>query len=372
MSRKITIIYPDGKPHRVDAIDCAKYEIDGRICTILVYLDGGKQCFTLLQEINGTIYKIPYHDFDLSRLRRIETIDLNTLPALISTVMIRDEYPEEQELPVLQEIADQTYQSPEWNNPAQAAMAAAAPGGSGPGGPDGPTGPKNPIYRGRYHYYEPPKYDLSYDNYVPVYTTDLYVTYYYDIIGRGESPSDYVSIYRHTHGLYEHTPRRHTEHFQKPLLFSEIDSAIRSYVHEHGQNINYNEELAPITLEFETQPGSTLADTIVMPDGKLVQVLLLVKPGKHRFVVNFAKCPYKKLSSEAAKYEHREASVIDDGTKEPGTSREGAYAAFREGFNLDRNIRIGNTTYQKSDMSVFDFDTTYPSYPGSDYGHRKK
>lgn len=374
MPRKLTLIYPDGKPHDVQAIDCARYEIDGRVCTILIYLDRGRECFTLLHEINGTMYKVPYHDFDLSRLRRIAPVDLNTLPPLISTVILREEVPEDQELPVLQEIANQTYQSAEWNDPAQAAVAiAAAPGGSSPpDGPKGPNGPHNYAYQTAVVFYEPPVHKLRYANSTPVYTKDLYVTYYYDILRRDTSPSDYVSIYEHKYGLYEHTPRKHTECFQKPLLFSEIAGAIRQYVYDHGQNINYNEELAPVTYQIETQPGATLADTIEMPDGRLMQVLLLVKPGIHRFNVHFAKCPYKKLATEAAKFEHREANILDDGTKDPGTTTENAYTAFREGFNLDRDIQIGNSTYHKADMSVFDFDDAYPGYNGSTSGYGRR
>jgi hypothetical protein len=318
------------------------------------------------------MYKVPYHDFDLTRLRRIEDIDLNTLPELISTVILRDEIPQEQELPVLQEIANQTYQSVEWSNASQAAVAAAPGAGGPPHGPDGPNGPKNSNYQVRYHFYKPPVHKVTFKNSVPVYTKDLYVTYYYDVLRRGETPMNYMSIYEHEHGLYEHTHRRHTECFKKPLLFSEVAGAIRHYVYENGQIINYNEELAPVTYEFETQPGQTLADTIVMPDGNLAQVLLLVKPGIHRFNVHFAKCPYKGLATEAAKYENREANVIDDGTKEPGTKIEHAYTAFREGFNLERDIKIGNSIYHKGDMSTFDFDGAYSGYDGNNSGYIRR
>lgn len=316
--KPITIIYPDGKPHYVTVTNCELYELNGVVFALLVYIDNGVTCITPVQIINGQMYKVPFHDIDLENAIRIGELPLEQVPSVISTVIFRDEYTEAEEMEALQAVANATYAQQQW-------LTATATQRKDP--------PRNDIQRPG-----PPKFKHT-----------LYTTYYYDPQHRPITVNNNAIVYQHSFGLYEHYPQRHTEVFEKPVLFREIYDTVNNYVHAYGQAIQMHEELAPIKVAFEATPGTTIADQIQTPDGRVREVLLLAVPGIHEYTVHFGKTPYKQLHHSAKKPQNKQARIIDDGTWTCEIED-----AFRAGFNLEREIILGDESYGFNDLPTYD------------------
>lgn len=329
--KEVTIIYPNGKPHKVIVTNCGIYELNGVTFPILEYIDEGLECITPVQLIDGQMYKVPFHDIDYTSIVRIGEIPIHEVPSVISTVIFRDEYTKTEEIEVLQEIANATYSEPEWlAATAQEQATATATQVKYP--PERPTRQAIP---------KTPKYEHV-----------LYTTYYYNPHVPQENRN--AVIYQHQFGLY--TFSNHSEFFEKPATFGEIKDAINDYVYLHGQNIEPYEELAPIVVSYEARPGTTIADHIMTPDGQLRQVLLLAVPGIHEYTVHFGKTPYKELHRSATNPQNIQLQIVEDGVM---TSKP--LELFREGFNLENQIIIGNDAYEYGEMPDFDSRLNNPN-----------
>ena len=78
-------------------------------------------------------------------------------------------------------------------------------------------------------------------------------------------------------------------------------------------------------------------------------MLLLAVPGIHEYTVHFGKTPYKQLHHSAKKPQNKQARIIDDGTWSCKIED-----AFRAGFNLEREIILGDESYGFNDLPTYD------------------
>ncbi len=329
--KNITMIYPDSSVHTVTALAVQRYRLNGNSFNLLVYVDNGATCITPLVEIGGTLCKIPYHNINFEEAELLGEISPDRLPdVILSAVLLEPGQDMTSAYDQIQQIANQAEIYGQWFSKPQA-QAQAAGGSSPPGGPNGSTSrgddPDQPTYAYAYVDGQPQ----------PVYEHTLFTTYQYDQYKEGLVGEPQVT-YEHLFNIFRLDGSSEHE-FKKPLLFSEVQDAITRIVHGEKKD-SLLEEIPDHTIDMPVAAGTTVADYIRHPDGKVQVALALAQPGVHRYTILFGKCPDKEVYEEASKQEHSYATVMQREYNGVGTEY-----AFRAGFIGLLPIAIGDSTY---------------------------
>ena len=308
--KNITIIYPDGSVHRVTAIAVQRYRLDENYFNILVYADGEATCITPIAEIGGTLCKIPYHNIDLENAELLGEVLPDRLPNIIlSAVLLEPGQDMTEAYSQIQEIANQAEAEEAFFTQPQAVATAVQY-------PDG-----------------------HYDNFegIPHVTFEhnLYTTYQY---GQGRALTPQVT-YEHLFNIYRVNGGAEFA-FKKPLLFREVQDEITRIV-ETEQRASFLEEIPTRTIDMPVAPGTTVADYIKLPDGRVQVALALAIPGVHRYNVTFGKCPDKYVYEEAVANDN--ATVLEREYNGAGTEY-----AFQGGFIGLLPIQIGENIYDSA------------------------
>lgn len=298
--KNITIIYPDGSVHQVTAIAIQRYKLNDNFFNLLVYLDKGRTCITPIVEIGGTICKIPYHNINLSDAELLGEELPDKLPdTILSALLLEPGEDMTEAYEQLQVIASQAQEEREWFTK--------------------PTGQ-----------YKKEKNE-------PVFEHDLYTTYPHDRYSSGLTLRPQVT-YEHLFNVYRYNESS-SYAFKKPLLFREIQDAITNIVSTE-QREYLLDEIPDHELEIFVKPGTTVADYIKQPDGRVQVALALAIPGIHRYRVTFGKCPNKEVYNAAANPDNVYATI-----HETQDNRLGTNYAFKAGFLGILPMTIGDNDY---------------------------
>ena len=306
--KNITIIYPDGSVHRVSALAVQRYRLNGNSFSMLVYAENGETYITPLAEIGGTLCKVPYHDIDLDSAELLGEVLPERLPnVILSAILLEPGQDMTEAYSQIQEIANQAETVGEWFTKPQAVQAQ----------------PENPSYT---------------EDGQPLVTFDhnLYTTY---LFGEHEVNSLPEQItYEHLFNVYRQNGSAEFE-FRKPLLFQEVKDEITRIVREEQRN-SLLEEIPSHLIEMPVTAGTTVADYIIQPDGKVQVALALAIPGMHRYLVTFGKCPDATVYEEASLQENPYLSVLEREYNGAGTEY-----GFQGGMIGLLPIAIGENVY---------------------------
>lgn len=306
--KNITIIYPDGSVHRVSALAVQRYRLDGNSFNLLVYAEGDETYITPLAEIGGTLCKIPYHNIDLESAELLGEVLPDRLPnVILSAVLLEPGQDMTDAYTQIQEIANQAETVGEWFTKPQ----------------DIQLQPENPSYNEAGH----PQ--VTFDH-------NLYATYLYGEHGYFVGPEQIT--YEHLFNVYRQSGRTEFE-FKKPLLFQEVKDEITRIIREEKRD-SLLEEIPEHIIEMPVAPGTTVADYIVQPDGRVQVALALAIPGIHRYNVTFGKCPDATVYEEASLQENQHLTVF-----EREYNGAGNQYAFQGGLIGLLPIIIGGTEY---------------------------
>ena len=311
----ITIIYPDGSAHQVSAIAVQRYRLNGNSFNLLVYADGDSTCITLLAEIGGTLCKVPFHDIDLDNAELLGEILPDRLPnVILSAVLLEQGQDMNEAYEQIQVIANQAEAAGQFFSQPQA------------------------VAQQRKY---PENHYVDFDG-VPhaTFEHDLYTTYQYDQNNQGKVGLPQVT-YEHLFNIYRLNGSAEFE-FKKPLLFREVQDEITRIVNEEQRN-SLLEEIPDRTIDMPVTPGTTVADYIKLPDGRVQVALALAIPGIHRYNVTFGKCPDKEVYRDASNPENVHATVLEREFNGAGTDY-----AFKGGFIGLLPISIGGNIYESA------------------------
>lgn len=310
--KNITIIYPDGSVHQVTAIAVQRYRLDGNCFSILVYADGDSTCITPIAEIGGTLCKIPYHNIDFENAELLGEVLPDRLPnVILSAVLLEPGQDMTEAYEQIQEIANQAEVEGAFFTQPQAVATARQ---------------------------YPDRHYAEFDGIPRVtFEHDLYTTYQYDQHNQGKVPTPQVT-YEHLFNVYRVSGNTEFE-FKKPLLFREVQDEITRIVTTE-QRDSLLEEIPARTIDMPVAPGTTVADYIKLPDGRVQVALALAIPGIHRYNVIFGKCPDKEVYEAAANPDNTYASVLEREYNGAGNEY-----AFQGGFIGLLPIAIGGNIY---------------------------
>ena len=313
--KNITIIYPDGVAHQVTALAVQRYRLDGVSFNLLVYADGEDTCVTLLTEIGGTLCKVPYHNIDFDRAELLGEILPDRLPnVILSAVLLEPGQDMTEAYEQIQVIANEAESVGEFFSKPQAVQ-------------------QQRKYPGN-HY-------IDFDG-IPhaTFEHNLYTTYQYDQNHQGKTGLPQIT-YEHLFNIYRINGSAEFD-FKKPLLFREVQDEITRIV-EQEQKDSLLEEIPDKTIDMPVAPGTTVADYIKLPDGRVQVALALAIPGIHRYNVTFGKCPDKAVYKEASKPENTQVAVLEREDNGAGTEY-----AFKGGFIGLLPISIGDHIYDSA------------------------
>ena len=147
--------------------------------------------------------------------------------------------------------------------------------------------------------------------------------------------------YEHLFNVYRLNGSAEFE-FKKPLLFGEVQDIITKIVNEE-QRESLLEEIPDRTIDMPVIPGTTVADYIKLPDGRVQVALALAIPGIHRYNVTFGKCPDKDVYRDASNPDNVHATVLEREFNGAGTEY-----AFKGGFIGLLPISIGENIYESA------------------------
>lgn len=130
--------------------------------------------------------------------------------------------------------------------------------------------------------------------------------------------------------------------FKKTLLFGEVQDIITKIVNEE-QRESLLEEIPDRTIDMPVIVGTTVADYIKLPDGRVQVALALAIPGINRYNVTFGKCPDEEVYKDASNQDNVHATVLEREFNGAGTDY-----AFKGGFIGLLPILIGGNIYESA------------------------
>ncbi len=295
-----------------------KYNMNGNEFSILMYEGKNGKQMTMVKEIYGALYTIPYQG-DISSAEILEDLDINTVPDCILPALRYDKGSKKLKNAIQKLIGAVAEKNCQWySNPEKYLLG-------------------NQEYKFPDCDKDTPK-DIAYEGEpnLPIFECERYIAF-------KQSDTEPKSIQTYAYMPYKPadtassivTAESHIMFDPAPSIDSIIPSSLIKERIMNGTYNGYRTEVDSTQITTEVKSGTTVVTPVIMPDGATLPVQTLVLPAHHKYNIHFAE-DVNKLSDTATDLGSTRFTV----SPLLGEGQSPAWL-FKQGVAKLRNVKVG-------------------------------
>ena len=316
--KKVTMIDSHADIREVSVDRYVKYNMNGHDFNLLMYQSKNGKYMTLVKEIYGALYTIPF-DGDISSAEPVEELDINSVPDCILPAIRVDRGSRKLKNAIQRLIGSVAEKHCNWYSEPEKYL---LPNGEYRFPDSDKDIPEDIAYEG-----EPTLPVLECDRYIAFEKSDKEPSIIQTFTYKPYRPADMITepVSENCHIMFDPAPS--------------MDSIVSpEYIREkitNGVFNGYRTEVDSIQISAEVQRGTTAVTSVILPDGKTLPVETLVLPTHHRYNIHFAE-DVNKLA------EKNEGFGKERFTVSPLLAKDKTPEwLFRQGVAKLRNVKVG-------------------------------